>query len=93
METRADCYTLLMFFLSCDCPCSISLPRDANVGLCSQLEKSSTIRESNQISGVSKAHYAVHYVWKNSILLAGTGIRKIISVACGFRPIKIHYSD
>ena len=27
-------------------------------------------------------------LWKSSILLAGTGVRKINSVACGFSPIK-----
>ena len=30
---------------------------------------------------------------KKSSLLAGTCIRKISSVACGFSPIKIHFSD
>ena len=33
------------------------------------------------------------YVPKSSILLAGTGIWKISSVACGFSFIKIDYSD
>ena len=33
------------------------------------------------------------YVPKSSILLAGTGVRKISSVACGFSSIKIDYSD
>ena len=32
-------------------------------------------------------------LWKNCILLAGTGVRNIRTVACGFSPIKIHYSD
>ena len=32
-------------------------------------------------------------VRKRSILLAGTGVRKISSVVCGFNPIKIHCSD
>ena len=31
------------------------------------------------------------YVRKDTTLLAGTGVRKIGSVACGFRPIKIHF--
>ena len=31
------------------------------------------------------------YVRKSSILLAGTGVRKISSVTYGFSPIKIHY--
>ena len=35
----------------------------------------------------------VQYVRKSSILLAGKGVRKISSVACGFSPIKIHFSD
>ena len=30
---------------------------------------------------------------KNCILLAGTGVRKISYVACGFSPIKIHRSE
>ena len=34
-----------------------------------------------------------YYVQKSSILLAGTGVRKINSVACEFSPIKIHFSD
>ena len=31
------------------------------------------------------------YVRKSSILLAGTGVRKIGIVAYGFSPIKIHF--
>ena len=54
----------------------------------SQSGKSSTIQESNQASGECKVHYASYYVHKSSILLAGTGVRKISSVACGFSPIK-----
>ena len=34
-----------------------------------------------------------YYVPKSSILLAGTGVWKISSVACGFSSIKIHYSE
>ena len=34
-----------------------------------------------------------YYVPKSSILLAGTGIWKISSVACGFSSIKNYYSD
>ena len=51
------------------------------------------IRESNHASGVYKEHYASYYVPKSSILLAGTGLWKIISLACGFSSIKIDYSD
>ena len=40
-----------------------------------------------------RMYYAKYYVRKSSILLAGTGARKISSVACGFSPIKIHFSD
>ena len=35
----------------------------------------------------------LYYVGKSSILLAGTGVRKISYVACGFSPIEIHFSD
>ena len=55
--------------------------------------KSATIRESNHGSGVCKEHYAYNYKPKSSILLAGTGVWKISSVACGFSYIKIDYSD
>ena len=48
--------------------------------LAEQWGKSGTIVESNQASGVRKAHC----VRKSSILLARTGVRKISSVACGF---------
>ena len=58
-----------------------------------QSGKSRTIRKSNQAAGVHKAHYAYNYVRKSSILLARTGVRKISSVACGFSPVKIHFSD
>ena len=34
-----------------------------------------------------------NYVPKRSILLAGTGVWKISSVACGFSSIKIYYPD
>ena len=53
-----------------------------------QSGKSGTIRESNQASGVRK-----RITRSTSILLAGTGVRKISFVACGFSPIKIHLSD
>ena len=33
------------------------------------------------------------YVRKSSLLLAGTGVRKISSVACGFNHIQINFSD
>ena len=55
-----------------------------------QSGKPNIIRESNQASGVRKMHYASYYVQKG---LAGTGVRKISSVACGFSLIKIHFSD
>ena len=58
-----------------------------------QLGKSGTIRELNQASGVCKADYALYYVLKSSIFLARTGVRIIGAVACGFSPIKIHFSD
>ena len=35
----------------------------------------------------------LYYVPKSSILLAGTGVWKICSVACGLSSIKIDYSD
>ena len=57
-----------------------------------QFEKSGTIRDSNQASGVHKAHYAWYYVRKSSILLARTGVRKIGSVACEFSLIKSIFS-
>ena len=61
--------------------------------LLEQSGKSGTILESSQASGVRKAHYAWYYVRKSSILLAGTGIRKISSVTSWFNPFKIHFSD
>ena len=57
------------------------------------LGRSATIGESNPGSGVCKEHYSWYYVPKSSILLAGTGVWKILSVACGFSSIKIDYSD
>ena len=51
--------------------------------------KSATIRESNHVSDVCQENYAYHYFLKNSILLAGTGVWKISSVACGFSSIEI----
>ena len=59
----------------------------------SQSGKPGTIRESNQASGVRKAHSRSTMYEKNSILLAGTDIRKISSVACGLSPFKIHFSE
>ena len=55
--------------------------------------KSVTIRESNHGLGVCKEHYVLYYVPKSSILLAGSGVWKISSVACRFSSIKIDYSD
>ena len=43
--------------------------------------------------GVCKEYYVWYYVPKSSILLAGTGVWKIRSVACGFSSINIEYSD
>ena len=63
------------------------------ISLADQSGKFGTIRESNQASGVCKAHYAWYYVQKSSILLARTGVRKISSVTCGISPIKMHFSD
>ena len=34
-----------------------------------------------------------YYVWKSSILLALTGVKKISSVARGFSSFKIQFSD
>ena len=51
------------------------------------------VRESNHGSGVCKEDCAKYYVPKSSILLAGTGIWKVSFEACGFRSIKIDYSD
>ena len=45
------------------------------------------VQESNQASGVQKAHYTQYNVRKSSILIAGTGVRKISSVASGFHLI------
>ena len=44
----------------------------------------------NQAWDVYKAWY---YVWKSSILLAGTRVRKYSTVACGSSLIKINYFD
>ena len=27
MEERADCFTLIVFLISCDCQCSVAVPR------------------------------------------------------------------
>ena len=43
----------------------------------------------NRALDVCKAEYNVR---KSCILLAGTGLRKISSVECGFSSIKIQYS-
>ena len=55
--------------------------------------KSVTIPELNHASGVYKEHYALYYVPKSSILLAGTGVWKISYGACGFSSTKIYNSD
>ena len=57
----------------------------------SQSGKSGTIRESNQASGARKVHYAKYYERKNSILLAGTGVKKFSFVTCWFSTIKIPF--
>ena len=84
-----------VFVLSCGSWNSLwfsgRLPREERAGcfalivLClpSISGKSATIRKSNHGSGVCKEHYALYYVPKSSILLAGTGVWKISSVACG----------
>ena len=71
---------------------SASAKRHKNGGLMHS-GKSATIRESNHGSGVGKEHYAWYYEPKSSILLAGTGVWKISSVAWAFSSIKIDYSD
>ena len=38
-------------------------------------------------------YYASYYVPKSSILIAGTGVWKINSIACWFSSLKIDYSD
>ena len=68
--------------------CWLSLHTDIHIQ-----ENSTTIPESNHGLGVCKEHYALCYVPKSSILLAGTGLWKISSVAVGFSSIKIDYSD
>ena len=59
-----------------------------NPAYCNSNSKISA-RFENQALNICKAYY---YVWNSWILLAGTGVRKISSVACGFSYIKIHYS-
>ena len=58
-----------------------------------QSEKSGTIRESNQALGVRKAHYAEYYERKKLHFVSRNWCKKISSVACGFSPINIHFSD
>ena len=45
------------------------------------------------IRSVFLSEQDLYYVPKSSILLAGTGVWKISSVACGFSSIKIDYYD
>ena len=66
------------------------MPRSKTTNHPKHLRKSDTIQESNHGSGVCKEHY---YVQKSSILLAGTGLWKISSVACAFSSIKNDYFD
>ena len=75
-------------------PCTLAAKGpNLNTSSGMHLGKSTTIRESNHGLGVCKEHYAKYYVPKSSIWLAGTGVWKINSVACGFSSIKIDYSD
>ena len=55
--------------------------------------KSTTIRESNHGSGVYRRITRSTMYQKSSILLAGTGVWKISSVACGLSSTIIDYSD
>ena len=54
--------------------------------------KSGTIRESNKVS-VNVRRIMQSTMYETTPFLAGTGVRKISSVACGFNTIKIHFSD
>ena len=54
--------------------------------------KSATIRESNHGLVERSIKRSAMYQTKSSILLAGTGLWKISSVACGFSSIKIEHS-
>ena len=56
-------------------------------------EKSATNSKIESWLGVCKEHYVWYYVPKSSILLAGSCVWQIISVADGFSSIKINYSD
>ena len=58
--------------------------------------RESTAQFENQINPwvyVRRITRSSIYVRKSSISLAGTGVRKISSVASGSSPIKIHYFD
>ena len=70
---------------------------DSIVYVCYHSGKFGTVRESNQALGVrpgcTKGALRAVLCTKNSILLAGAGIRKLSYVACGFSPIKILCSD
>ena len=44
-------------------------------------------------SSIVRRCVVLHVGKKSSILLDRTGIRTISSVACGFSPIKLHFSD
>ena len=92
-EERAGCFNLVIFFLSCGCWCSVSLPHCA-VGW------SFHIRESPpQFENIMARVYvrsimcSMYYVPNSPILFARNGTVKISSVACGFSPVKVNYSD
>ena len=83
-------YKTMIFHL-----CRLSLLICKRLTLLEQSGQSETIRESNQASGVQMyvrriARSTMYETWR-SILLAGTGLNKISSVACGFSSIKIHF--
>ena len=75
---------------SCHCSCKREY---GNATITDHSGKSATIREPDHGLGVCKELYVWYYVPKSFILLTGTGVWKISSVACGFRSIKIDYSD
>ena len=49
------------------------------------------LRVGSSLGCIRKVRYAYYYMYvrKSSVLLAGTGVRKFSSVACGFSPVKI----
>ena len=93
------CYIFILVMLSCLFPAALWSP--AGKGLTYWLSCLSCFLvflslslmvlrvRYNTFLGVHKGHYWLYYVQKSSILLAGTDVWKITSVACGFSPIKI----